>query len=231
MLVVFTLLIMGAVAYAYLGEGLITGSLMCFNILIAGLVAFNFFEPLADVIQGPTAGSNFADYADALSLLVLFSLTLGLLRLLTNTLQPMQIEVPALLQNIGGACFGLVAGYLVAGFLLCVFQTLPLHENFMGFSPTYEAAKGGVRDVLPPDRVWLALMQYAGAHGFAEEAATGRAHPALPSDLASESIDGSRTFDKYGTFELRYARYRRFGDNREALPYHHEFDSELERGH
>ena len=37
------------------------------------------------------------------------------------------------------------------------------------------------------------------------------------------------TFDKYGNFELRYARYRRYNDNREALQYQGEFDQQLGR--
>jgi hypothetical protein len=229
MLILFTIIIMAAVAYAYLGEGLITGSLMCFNILLAGLIAFNFFEPLADMIERWTAGSDFADYVDALCLVVLFCLALGLLRLLTNSLQPLQIDVQGVVQSIGGAAFGLVAGYLVSGFLVCVLQTLPLHENFMGFTPTYEPASG-VRDFLPPDRVWLGLMQYAGDHGFAAPEPPRRIRPPLPKDLANDSIDHSATFDKYGTFELRYARYRRYGDKREKLPYDHAFDGELEHG-
>ena len=37
------------------------------------------------------------------------------------------------------------------------------------------------------------------------------------------------TFDKYGSFEMRYARYRRYGDNREPLPYLGEFDQQVVR--
>ena len=31
-------------------------------------------------------------------------------------------------------------------------------------------------------------------------------------------------FDPDGTFELRYARYRRYDDNRDAMPYKGEFE-------
>jgi hypothetical protein len=37
------------------------------------------------------------------------------------------------------------------------------------------------------------------------------------------------TFDKYGNFELRYARYRRYGDNRGPMPYLGEFAQQLAR--
>ena len=38
------------------------------------------------------------------------------------------------------------------------------------------------------------------------------------------------TRDKYANFELRYSRYRRYTDAREALAYQGEFDQQLNRG-
>ena len=57
---------------------------------------------------------------------------------------------------------------------------------------------GGVRRYLPPDRVWLAMMQ-RGSQG----------------PLATDG-DG---FDPRGYFELGYLRHRRYGSNREPLGY------------
>ena len=37
------------------------------------------------------------------------------------------------------------------------------------------------------------------------------------------------TFDKHGTFELRYLRYRRYDDRRDPLPYFGELDAEIHR--
>ncbi|HZU36314.1 MAG TPA: CvpA family protein [Gemmataceae bacterium] len=228
MLILFTVLIVGAVAYAYLGEGLIQASLMCINVLIAGLVAFNFWEPLADLIEEQVSGSDFATYVDALCLLGLFCLTLGLLRLVTNTLQPLQIDIHGAVQSAGGAFFGAIIGYLVAGFLLCVFQTLPLAVDFLGFDPNYQPGQG-LRTYLPPDRVWLGLMQYASSHAFNVDADEDTQPAPLAKDLANPDLDESRTFDKYSTFELRYARYRRYAGGRDPLDYDHEFDAELQR--
>src|SRR5260370_33595967 len=82
-----------------------------------------------------------------------------------------EIEYPRALLRGGAVAFGLVTGYLVSGFLVCVLQTLPWHQNFMGFQYPQEYAKDyptpALRKVLPPDRVWLALMHRAGAYAFA----------------------------------------------------------------
>jgi hypothetical protein len=195
-----TLFIMAGVAYAFWREGLLTALTMTVNVFLAGLVAFAFFEPLAAWL-----GSFFTDtfmhgYEDALCLTVLFAVTLGVLRLLTNNLASAQLEYQSGMRQGGTVFFGLLAGYLASGFLLCVLQTLPWQVNFMGFD--YQAPKGGigVRSVLPPDHVWLELM-----HG------------------------GMPDFDPDGTFEARYARCRRYDENREALPYQGEFGDPLKK--
>lgn len=212
MLIVFTLLIMLGGAYLYYREGVFTAFCMCVNVLVAGLVSFNFWEPIANLFE-----RGFAGYTDLLVMVPLFCLTLGGLRLLTNHLARGRIEYPLPLQQVGGAAVGLLIGYLVSGFLICVFQTLPWHASFMGFAPRAKD-EGLVRRYLPPDRTWLSLMRYAGAGPFS----WGRV-----SDPISDSpYDVYDTFDRDGTFELRYLRYRRYGDSRRALPYQGELEPE-----
>ena len=59
----------------------------------------------------------------------------------------------------------MLVGYLTSGFLICVFQTMPWHQNFLGFDYEYHSgSEGTLRRFLPPDRVWLALMHRSGAY-------------------------------------------------------------------
>jgi hypothetical protein len=218
LLPVLTILIMLGVGYAYLREGVFTAFTMCCNVLIAGLVSFNFYEPLADLLDSSFESSFLHGYEDGLCMLALFCVTLGGLRTATNALANVQMSLPPLLQRGGGVLFGLLTGYLTVGFMLCALQTLPWHENFMFFDPSYEN-NVGLRRVLPPDRVWLAMMFRAGAYSFANEQ-----DPQAKTDTI---YDRFYTFDKYGTFEYRYARYRRYGDSREPIVYQHELDQEL----
>jgi hypothetical protein len=87
--------------------------------------------------------------------------------------------------------FGLLTGYLVAGFLICVAQTLPFDEHFLKFDARVEANAPGakVRRVMPPDRLWLSMMHRA--------------------SKASLSWDDDSAFDPDGSYELRYSRERR----------------------
>src|SRR5437879_5673018 len=127
------------VAYAYSREGLFTACTMAINVLLAGLIAFNFWEPLAALLDPMLAGSLLQGYEDAFCLMVLFSVSLGLLRTITNNLASSRVHFEGWVQTAGGTVFGLLTGYLVSGFLLCMLQTLPWHENFMFFEAKYES--------------------------------------------------------------------------------------------
>jgi hypothetical protein len=233
MLQIMTVLMMLAVAYAFWREGLMTAATMFVNVILAGLVAFNFWEPLADLLGPMLAGSILDGYEDALVMLILFALTLGVLRLATNTLCNKDLEYPPALLRGGGLVFGLLTGYLVAGFLVCLMQTLPWHKDFWWFEPEFDPGKptAVIRHVLPADRVWLGLMYRTGAYSFCDgvdrkacEAAVREARekdPSADEDAVLATLPPSRkflTFDKYGNFELRYARYRRYDDERSNLP-------------
>jgi hypothetical protein len=217
-----TVVIMCLVAYAYLREGVFTAFTMCFNVFLSGLVAFNFWEPLAGLLEEPLSKTFLRGYEDFFCLVVLFCVTLAILRTVTNVLANTQVNFPQLVQRGGGALFGLATGYLVAGFLLCALQTLPWHENFMLFDPTLEPGpEHTIRRVLPPDRVWLGLMYRAGAFAFANQE-DERGNP-----NSMSLYDRYYTFDRSGSFELRYRYYRRYADDRDVKTYQHELDREL----
>jgi hypothetical protein len=192
-----TVCIMAGVAYAFWREGLLTALTMAVNVFLAGLVAFAFWEPIADWLGPMLADTFLRGYEDAICLVVLFAVTLGLLRLITNNLANAQLEYHPMMRQIGTVAFGLLTGYLASGFLLCVLQTLPWHANFLGFDYRVEQNAGGPQAprVLPPDHAWLTLM-----------------HGAMPG------------FDPDATFEARFARFRRYDDKRDALPNQGELD-------
>jgi hypothetical protein len=189
MLTFLTVVIILILGYAFWQEGVLTSFTMVVNIFLSGLVAFNFWEPIAQQMESFFAGSFLAGTEDALTLFGIFAATLGVLRTVTNNLARRQVEYHPLLQRAGSVLCALVGGYLLAGFLLCAWQTLPLYEKFMGFDATVVDGSQGIRRVMPPDRVWLAMMQRA-SRG-----------PLIWSE--------SGTFDPDGSFELRYAKLRR----------------------
>lgn len=219
MLAIITILIMLGVAYVYLGEGLFTAFTMFCGVMAAGLFTFNFWEPIANALGGAVSGTFLAGYEDALVMVFLFAAVLGGFRVIANNFAPFQVEYHALLQSLGGAFFGLLTGYLVTGFLICVLQTLPWKQEFgLGFSPE---PGGGLRQVLPPDQVYLAMMYRAGAYAFSNTEGPGTPKESDP------YADQYQTFDKYGNFELRYARFRRYDKDGKRRTESGEFAHEL----
>lgn len=190
MLSFFTIVIMLASVYSFFRQGVLPAFAMVVNILLAGLIAFNFFEPISVELE-PILDDGFLDgFEDSLSLVLLFSLSLGFLRWAANALIHAVIYYNPVLQLAGSVLFGALAGYLVAGFLVCVAQTLPLDEHFMRFEVQAEPGSPGakLRRIMPPDHVWLSLMHRASIESLGWE---------------------DTTFDPDGSFEMRYAHERR----------------------
>jgi len=191
MLVLLTLFFMAIVAYAGLREGLLTAACTLMNILFAGLCAFWLFEPLANALEDILRGSILAGSEDALALASLFVPVFMGLKAITGQWSSNVPDYPVIVDRAGSGILGAIAGYLLAGFLVCVFQTLPWGPNFMGYQYAVDPTAPGAaaRRFLPPDRVWLAMMNRASEGSF--------------------SVGGHAGFDPDGSFSLRYARYRR----------------------
>jgi hypothetical protein len=198
-----TVVIMAIVAYAFWREGPLTAFAMCANVVVAGLLAFNFWEPIADLLDPAFGGSFLEGTEDALALMLIFLPALMLLRWATNSLARTHMEYPPVLYRGGAVLFGLLTGYLLSGFLLCVIQTLPVNQSFLLFEPYDPGKSPALRKVLPPDLVWLAMI-----HRLSGE----------------RSLGWDERFDKHGSFELRYSRYRRWDDAGNTLKWRGEVE-------
>src|SRR6266496_4449542 len=93
----FTVIIMGVVAYAYWREGPLTAFAMCVNVVVAGVLAFNFFEPIADLLESVFEESFAAGTEDALAMMLIFLPVLALLRFVTNSIASTHTEYPPVL--------------------------------------------------------------------------------------------------------------------------------------
>ena len=193
---IFTVIVMGICAYAYWREGPLTAFAMCVNVILAGLLAFNFWEPIADQLESVFEGSFAEGTEDGLALMLIFLPVLALLRWITNSIASTHMEYPPILYRAGAVVFGLLTGYLLSGFLVCVLQTLPLQQNFLTFEVAEPGKSHPLRRLMPPDLVWLAMM-----HRVSDD----------------KRLGGDEPFDKNCNFELRYQRHRRFDESGNPL--------------
>src|SRR3954467_2473651 len=98
--VVVDLMIVGLIlgmTYALASEGAWGAALMFFNVLFAGLIAFNFYEPLAAYLQQFVSSY----WIDMLCLFFLFFLSLVIFRLITDMYAPSMVRLPTPVYQIG----------------------------------------------------------------------------------------------------------------------------------
>lgn len=197
---VVLVLVLG-MTYALASEGLWGAVLQFMNALFAGLIALNFYEPLAALIGNNV--SALSGYADTLSLIVLFSVSLLVLRLATDALGPTMIRLPTPIYHIGRWGFGFLGACVTMGILLLCFHTAPVHKKMFYGQYGY--------DLKPPfgmglDWQWLGFFQYSTGYPFA------RYSEYNPIDPHNE-FGNARAFDPRGRWLIDHQNNRPYGDD------------------
>jgi hypothetical protein len=158
----YSLLIVGIIlglAYALTSEGLWGAALMFFNVVFAGMIAFNFYEPLAVMLD--RTGINWG-FSDTLCLLVLFGVSVVALRLITESLAPAMVRFPIPIYHAGRLVFGLAGAAVTVAIILLGFECAPVHKKLF---------KAYTYDSKPPfglglDHQWLGFFQHATGNVF-----------------------------------------------------------------
>ncbi len=156
MKIVIDLVIVGLIlgmTWALTSEGLWGSALMFFNVLFGGIIAFNFYEPLARLIDSTGIGWGFSD---TLCMLGLFIIATLLLRLSTETLAPSMVRFPPPVYHIGRLIFGLAGSVVTVAIILLAFEAAPVHKKV--FTVIDYTTKPPFGQGL--DRMWLAFFQY-----------------------------------------------------------------------
>lgn len=157
---VIFLLILG-MWYALISEGLWGSALMFFNVLFSGLIAFNFYEPLAGLLASNVAPMS--GYADTLCLVALFVVSLIFFRLTTESIAPGMVRFPTPIYHIGRIVFAAGGALITMAILILAYETSPVDKKVFGVID-YKAK--------PPwgmglDHHWLAFFQYTTGYVFA----------------------------------------------------------------
>jgi len=147
------LIVIGVIVWCVASEGLWGSAHTFLCVLLSGLLAMNFFEPLAGFLDGMLGASR--NYSDIVALVGLFAAFIFAIRLGTEQLCPTFIQLPSTIDQVGRWGFAALTGYLTMAFLLTALHTAPLPREFMGFKPERANFFG-----MAPDRQWLGFTQY-----------------------------------------------------------------------
>jgi hypothetical protein len=188
--------------YALASEGLWGAALMFLNALFAGLIAFNFYEPLADLLASNV--SALSGFADTLVLLLLFSIALLIFRLATDSLGPTMVRFPTPLYHAGRWLFGFLGACVTTSILLLAFHTAPVHKKMFYGQYNY--------DRKPPfglalDWNWLGFFQYETGYVFTR---VGPGDP--PATDPFGEFGTARAFDVRGSWLIDHQNARPYGE-------------------
>src|SRR5262245_36969294 len=116
--------------YAIASEGLWGASLMFFDVLFGGLIAFNFYEPLAKLLADNV--SFISHLADLICLLARCSLPTFALRRSARPLGPAMVRFPAPVYHAGRWAFAFGCAAITLAICLLGFETAPVHKKIFG---------------------------------------------------------------------------------------------------
>jgi hypothetical protein len=139
--------------YVLTSEGLWGAALMFFNVLFAGMISFNFYEPVARLID--STGINWG-FSDTLSMLGLFCIALVVLRMTTETIAPAMVRFPMPVYHAGRLLFGVAGAAVTMAVVILAFHAAPVHKKIFTAIDYKTKPPFG----LGLDHLWLGFFQY-----------------------------------------------------------------------
>ncbi|MEO1583052.1 MAG: hypothetical protein AAFR96_00585 [Planctomycetota bacterium] len=195
------------IAYAWVTRGFFSAFLHMVCVLIAGAVAFGFWEvtSLAIVDNAPSGFLAIAgDAAWGLGLIGPFVLSLVLLRLIVDSLVKGNAQVDDSMNYVGGAVCGLVSGVLSAGIFINAVSFMRVPSAFFGHQPVTYGVSGNLQK---SSNLWIPVDAIAASfygHLSTNVASTGTPlatyYPDLPVAAGTQRMSDGE------------------GDNRNSIP-------------
>lgn len=182
--VVLFVIFIAVVASLYT-EGMWSNAIAMINVVTAGLVATNYFEPFANWIEGIGELKAYTYLWDFLALWVLFVVSITLMRLVTDKISRINVAFLHITDRLGGVLFACLTAWVMVCFTTFTLHTAPLGKNFLfgGFQTETPMMVG-----LGPDLKWLQLNRSLSKGAFCRSPVN--------------------TFDPYGEFRAKYERRR-----------------------
>jgi hypothetical protein len=187
---ILAFLIFAGVTWAVASEGTWGAVLVFVDVLFSALIATNFWQPLAGFLSAQAPEWRF--WWQFVVLMLLFTISLALIRGVTGALSPRALHFPALADQALRWAFALCAAWVFVGFFYTSLHTAPLSREFLGFQAERKNFFGAA-----PDRHWLGFMH------FTSRTALDR--------------DAAHVFDPEGIFLPSYASWRESYENPDII--------------
>ena len=193
LLTILMLVILFAAVGVLYTDGMWSNAVRLINVVTAGLLTMNFFEPVARWLDGWQPSYSYV--WDFLTLWVLFAVFMTIFTLATNKVSKVKVRFLKVVDQIGSSIFVLWIGWVMVCFTMTTLHAAPLAKNFLfgGFKTGNEQR---MLMGFAPDRQWLAFTQKQSRGAFA--------HAATPDEWEQEKY----VFDPHADFMPNYAARR-----------------------
>lgn len=127
------LIILGCVAYQYQKGNIVKSFAGLIIIICSSIVAFCYFEVLADVFLSRSANSKFSSvvpWAQSLSFILLLVIAFSIFQTIAGYLTRQPVSLGNIADKAGSCIFGLFTGLVLAGLLLTILVMAPLSNKW-----------------------------------------------------------------------------------------------------
>jgi len=186
-----------------LTEGMWSNAVRLVNVVTAALLATNFWEPLADWLEGYLP--SFTYLWDFLSLWILFVIFMVIFRTATDYLSRVKVRFLKIADRIGSVFFAAWIGLVMVCFTTFSLHTAPLARNFLRGSFVPETRQHAT---LAPDLLWMGFAQKVSRGQFCRALTKQDLRDFSKPERAALKKDLTRTFDPCGQFMVKYATRR-----------------------
>jgi hypothetical protein len=179
-------------------QGLWSSAINVVNITMAGVIATNYFEPLANLVD--SSGTNYM--MDSIMLWAVFAVTFIVLRLITQSLSTHDVHFIKPVDLAGRAALGIWAGWVFVCFTAFAMVTAPIGAQPLG---SWESPEAKSFLVFSPERMWMAFAQSRSMGALSNSHSGADLHQ-------DDAQTGSQVFDSKGDFSYKYyARRKKSG--------------------
>src|SRR5215216_4103051 len=118
---IIILALLGGIAYFHYAQGFFGATLSAICAVTAAVIAVGYHEVVVTSLLQGAAG----DYAHGLCLAALFAGIYIVLRLVLDKAVPGNLRLPVMVDRVGGAAMGVVAGIFASGIVALTAQMMP----------------------------------------------------------------------------------------------------------
>ncbi len=192
----------GCVAMLW-NEGMWSNAITLVNVTLAGLIATNYFEPLAARLD--RMSPQYTYLWDFFMLWGVFALVYGVMRAVTDSISRHRVRFKMPVEHTGRVIFAIWAAWIMVGLTTMSLHLAPLGPNHFGGAFAKKPTSGNFLG-MAPDRQWMAFVQKSSRGALSRshrQGAQAGYHP-HPDDQQK----GRRVFDPQGDLVVKY-RHRR----------------------